>query len=225
MKTALLTAAALLGILLLATGCEEENSLQATTQQLIESQQRVSVLEREVFDLQQETAAQDRQIATLMEMGDRNPDLLYTVHEIRLGNYSGGWDLSGDGLEDGVKLFLTPHDQDGTLCKSAGAVTARLYDLSAGEQSLIGEYTWTVEELAGTWTSGFMGSYFGLDCPWPAGSPEADEITAHVTFTDYLTGRTFSVQRVCEIHRTPSATEQTDTTEGESSDVENITDE
>jgi hypothetical protein len=201
MKTALLTAVAMLGAFLLA-GCEEGNSLEATKMQLINSQQRVSDLELANQNLARQLDEQDQQIATLMGLGDKRLDVLYTLQEIRLGKYTGGWDFSGDDREDGVKVFLTTHDQDGTLLKSAGDVTVKVYDLSAGEQALLGEYTWTAEEFSQTWMSGFMGSYFNLECPWLDGSPATDQVTVYVTFVDYLTGKTFNVQKVCDIHRT-----------------------
>ncbi len=206
MKTVLMTAAVLLGVVL-ATGCEDGNSLETTKMQLIESQQRVSDLEQANVNLARRVEEQDKQIASLMDLGDKRADVLFTAHEVRMGKYSGGWDFDDNGLEDGVKVFLTTHDQDGTLLKSAGEATVKIYDLSAGEQALLGEYTWTAEEFGQTWMSGFMGSYFNLECPWIDGSPETDQVTVHVTFVDYLTGKTLTAQKVCDIHRTVNPSE------------------
>lgn len=170
---------------------------------LIEQQQRVHHLEEENTRLRQDIDRQQEQIETLMELDDRQLELLYFVDRIELGRHTGGWDLDGQNGQDGIKVFLTPHDQHGSALKAAGAATVQLYDLAAEPgENLIAEFHWTVEQLREQWVSGFMSYHYALNCPWGDNPPAHDIVTVRVTFVDYLTGKTFHAQKTCQIDLT-----------------------
>jgi hypothetical protein len=193
-------------------GCEEPVPVETVESRLITEQEKTRRLERENDQLRQQLARHDKQVETLQELGDKRMEHLFYVDHISLGRYTGGWDLDGDGDQDGVKVFLIPYDQYGSVIKAAGDVTVQLYDLGAeAEDNLIGEYNWPVEKMAETWASGFMSSHFTLDCPWPdADTPENNVITVRLVFLEYLTGKTFNAQKTCEIDLTTESDDQTD---------------
>jgi hypothetical protein len=96
-------------------------------------------------------------------------------------------------------VYLKPIDRDGHTLKAAGAVTVQLFDLSEGAaRNLLERHDFSVAQAAGHW-SGFLASHYRFDCRWKAGPPTAKELTVRVTFTDYLTGRTFTAQKVVTI--------------------------
>jgi len=212
MKTSLalaLTAVMLAGLIV---GCDQIPP--DVHSQLITEQKRVRRLEKDNEALGQQLLRQERQMETLLSLGEKRLEQLYFVDSIKLGRYSGGWDLDGDGKQDGVKVFLSPRDQYGTAIKAAGAATVQLYDLAAEpNESLIAEFNWTVEELPGAWASGFMSYHYTFNCPWGDNPPANDIVTVRVVFVDYLTGKTFSAQKACEIDLVGEPGQQAENTE------------
>ena len=212
MKTSLalaLTAVMLAGLIV---GCDQVPS--DVHSQLITEQKRVRQLEQDNEALGQQLLRQERQMETLLALGEKRLEQLYFVDSIRLGRYSGGWDLDGDGKPDGIKVFLTPHDQYGTAIKAAGSATVQLYDLAAKpDENLIAEFNWTVEELPKAWASGFMSYHYTLNCPWGEERPANDVVTVRVVFVDYLTGKTFCAQKACEIDLAGEPGQQAENTE------------
>ena len=188
-----LTGMLLLGII---AGCDttELETLQAD---LRAANRTVDQLQRSNDELTDTLAQRDKQINTLMALGEKRLELLPHVARIELGRHTGGTDIDGDRCDDAVKVYLTPIDQDGTAIKAAGAITVKLYDLAADpDATFLGEYTWAADELRKQWSSGFMSYHYSLECPWLSGPPAHDEVTVRVTFVDYLTGKTFTAQTV-----------------------------
>lgn len=160
-------------------------------------------LEQANLRLRAQVASQQQQIQTLQALG--GPDRLeklFRVQRILLGRHSGGIDLDNIGGDDGIRVYLRPIDQSGSVIKVAGEAKVQLFDL-AGEpgETLVGQRTWTVEQLASQWASGFVSHHFTLTCLWAdAENPPAHkQITVRVEFIDYLTGKTFSAQKLCII--------------------------
>ena len=162
-------------------------------------------LEQANLSLRAQVASQQQQIQTLQALG--GPDRLkklFQVQRIQLGRHSGGVDLDGIAGDDGIRVYLRPIDQAGSVIKAAGAVKVQLFDLAAEEgETLVGQRTWTVDQLASEWAGGFLSYHFSLTCPWAAAAtkslPAHKQITVRVEFIDYLTGKTFSAQKLCTI--------------------------
>jgi hypothetical protein len=151
-------------------------------------------------DAQTELAQKQKQIDTLLGIEpDRLKKLYYPV-KITLGQYTGGADLDGQPGHDGVKVYLSPIDQRGDTIKTAGTVRIQLYDLAARpDQTLIGQFDFNVDEVSKAFASGFMAYHFTFTCPWKPAPPKNAEITIRAEFTDYLTGKKLSAQKVCKI--------------------------
>ena len=128
MRTGVLLTGCMIAVL--ATGgCEQPARLPSAAQQTKELAQ----LRRENSQLQAEIEAKDRQIETLQQLGDKRIDALPRVERIELGSHTGGIDTDGKPGHDAIKVFLKPIDADGSVIKAPGAVTVRLFDLSADE--------------------------------------------------------------------------------------------
>jgi len=194
-------ASAALMLLLAAGGCTtSETQYQQLTEQLSQSQKGVRQLQSQNLKLQAEVRSRQEQVANLQRLGAKRLDQLFTVEQIALGRYTGGVNLDGGEGDDGIRVFLQPTDAHGSIIKAAGDVTVQLFDLAADPKAnLIGQFTWTPQQIADKWLSGFFSYHFRLDCPWPAGPPAHDEITVRVQFVDYLTGKTFSAQKLCKV--------------------------
>lgn len=157
--------------------------------------------------LRTQLADREKQIRTLQALGPKRLEKLYYVQSIRLGRYTSGVDLDDKPGDDAVKVLLEPMDQHADAIKAPGDALVQLYDLAEPPgKNLLGEYRWNVEQLAKTWAGGFLSYHYGLECPWKSTPPGHDEITVRVEFTEYLTGKKFTAQKVCKVNppRAPS---------------------
>jgi len=184
---------------LLACGCVSQKSYDRLHDKLLSSQARVEKLEGANKDAQLALADTDKQIRTLQALGPKRLAKLYHVQRINLGRLSGGVDLDDKAGHDAVRVYLSPIDQHGSVIKAAGAVKIQLFNLAAKpDANLIGTYEWSVDQMAGQWAS-FMVYHYSLTCKWPGKAPAHEEVTIRAEFTDYLTGKKFTAQRVCKI--------------------------
>ena len=147
---------------------------------------------------------QQKQIRTLQALGERRLDLLYRVDHIDLGNYTGGIAQDGQNVDYAVKVYLQPIDADGSVLKASGTVTVQLFDLAADPQkNLIAQYYWPVDQLSKQWASGFLAYHYSFLCPFVS-PPQHPDVTVRVEFTDYLTGKTFSAQKLVKVRLAPA---------------------
>ena len=179
---------------------QQREKIKQLTADLESARAETKVTRQAVSDARSELARKQKRIDTLVGLGPDRLKKLYYAKAIKLGQYTGGADLDGQAGDDGIKVFLRPIDANGDTIKAAGSVTVQLYDLGApADKTLIGQYKWSVEEVAKAFSGGFLTYHFSFTCPWKTGPPKHDEITVRVAFIDYLTGKTLSVQKVCKV--------------------------
>jgi len=188
-------------------GCvaiSDYNRLQKDQQAL---QETLGRCRQEKDDLRDVVIDQQKQIRSLRALGPKRLEKLFYVSRIELGRYTGGVDLDGDGRSyEGIKVYLRPMDQHGSVIKAAGDVKIQLYDLAADPKAnLIGEYDWNVDQLAKQWSGGFITYHYSFVCRWKSGPPKHDKVTVRVKFTDYLTGSAFSAEKQCAVKPPPGA--------------------
>jgi len=174
-------------------------------ERLAECEQARDELRREADALRQEHHATARQIETLQALGEKRLELLYHVQQIKLARHTGGVNLDDQPGDDGVRVYLRPVDQYGSVIKAAGSVKIELFDLAAEtEANRLSSCSWSVKEAGEHWSGGLLSPQYSFDCPWSAGPPEHEQIAVRVEFVDYLTGRIFSAQTVCEVKLPPA---------------------
>lgn len=187
-----------------AVGCTDK-PYRERVQQNIELTDQLKKARDRVAELEGQLAAAKAQNQSLMKLGDKRLDLLPQVQRIELSNFTGGYQTqSGARGHNAVKVYLLPRDQDGSVIKTAGTTTVRLYDLSAGEgQTLLGEYTFGPEEMSASWYAGLVMTYhYSFVCPFKR-PPTGKEITIRVEFVEYLTGKHFTTTKTVKVD--PSA--------------------
>ncbi len=194
-------------VALLLVGCVQPPTEDPAIQ-LRSYQEENTKLKSDIRDMQMELLARQKQIQTLQGLGEKRMENLFHVTEIKLGKYTAGVDLDDKPGQDGIRVYLTPIDRDGHAIKAAGAVKIQLFDLAAKE-NLVAEYDFPVEKISERWAAGFMTYHYRFDCHW-ATPPEHEEITVRAEFTDYLTGKTFTAQKVCKV-RLPASEVKTAT--------------
>ncbi|MBL7220829.1 MAG: hypothetical protein ISS69_11995 [Phycisphaerae bacterium] len=179
---------------------QQREKIEQLTADLESARAETKVAQQAVSDARSELARKQKRIDTLVGLGPDRLKKLYYAKAIKLGQYTGGADLDAQGGDDGIKVFLRPIDANGDTIKAAGSVTVQLYDLGEpADKTLIGQYKWSVDEVAKAFSGGFLTYHFSFTCPWKTGPPKHDEITVRVEFVDYLTGKTMSVQKVCKV--------------------------
>ncbi len=188
------------------TGCsgmdffKSDKKITDLNAELAASRAETQAAKQAAADAQGELARKQKQIDTLLGIKPDRLEKLYHPVKIALGQYTGGSDLDGQPGHDGVKVYLRPIDQHGDTIKTAGTVRIQLYDLAApADQTLIGQFDFDVDQVSKAFSGGFMAYHFTFTCPWKPAPPKNAGLTIRVEFTDYLTGKKFSAQKVCKI--------------------------
>jgi hypothetical protein len=139
--------------------------------------------------------AQIQALSALPEGEKKNLYALKAVRIVRLTNFH---DEDKDGKREKLIVYLEPIDQDGDAFKAAGAVNVQLWDLNEpAAQALLGQWQIAPRELHKLWFNALITASYRLIFAAPVTIETlARPLTVKVTFTDYLTGETFTAQRV-----------------------------
>jgi hypothetical protein len=127
-------------------------------------------------------------------------DELFTVAGIKLGRLTGGFDADPQAAGDeSIRVHLVPFDSVGDDLKAAGSVVVEAFDLSS-DAARVGRWSFDLASTRSAWNSSGLLYEYVLDCPL-AGVvvPKSAELTLRVTFTDALTGRSFSAQQLVRV--------------------------
>ncbi len=195
----------LLGIIATLAGCgPSKPSVVAPMQKEVSGlEAQVQQLQGRIANQEQAIEGQRKQIATLQQLGPNRAIRLAPLEGIRFASLSGTYDQNNRGIPDGIVLYVQPYDADGDPIKAAGELTVRLFDLTnpAGPK-LIRQYAWNADQLRKMWSSLLMTGHFTARCPWPDGYQPPSQVTAQATFTDSLTGQTFTQQAAFPVKST-----------------------
>lgn len=149
--------------------------------------------------LREQLRQRDQQILTLQALGEKRLAQLYTVKRIRIGASTGGANTDAKPGDDAIKVVVEPIDQHGSVLKAAGSVKVQVFDLAAPKATnLLAESCHDPNTVTDHWVSGFMGGYFTFTYPLPA-PPDHSELTVRIEFVEYLTGKTFTAQKVVKV--------------------------
>ena len=137
----------------------------------------------------------ETQRGSLPTLPQERLDKLVTVQGIKLGRLTGGDPSNGHaGVDEGLKIYLTPVDETGEALKDTGIVEIDAFDLELSGDNRIGHWTYDPEALKPRWRSLGMLRAFVLECPWQK-PPQHSKLTVKVTFRDELTGRVYEQQQ------------------------------
>lgn len=156
-------------------------------------------LERTVAQRDATIASLDRQTETLKGFGpDRKADLFAPV-SLEIASLSGGADYDGKPGDDGITIYLRPHDADGDVVKVPGRMRVQLVDnTDIGSPRVLGVYPFDdLNEVRKTWHGKFATQHFTLKCPFPAGVelPKTRRVLVSAEFLDLLTGATLTASK------------------------------
>ncbi len=187
--------------LLLSSGCGSPNVASiAVRRENPTLRNKIAELER----LEQGHLAQIRAFesnaTTVPSLGNERLATLFTTHGLRFGRLTGGADLDpkqpGD---DGLKIYVVPTDAHGQPLKAAGSFVVEAFDLAKGDNARVGRWEYPLDQAAKNWFGQAMLYTYVLPAPWQQQRPEHGELTIRVTFSDALTGRSFTEQKVVKV--------------------------
>lgn len=165
-------------------------------------------LRQTIADLERRQRAHLAQIRMLESSATTVPALaserlekLFTTHGLRFGRLTGGADLDpASPGDEGLKIYVVPSDGQGQPLKAAGSFIVEAFDLARGENYRIGRWEYPLEQAEENWLGQAMMYTYVLPAPWQEQRPEHEDVTVRVTFTDALTGRTLTEQKVVKVN-------------------------
>lgn len=163
----------------------------------VELRKKVQTLEAQIEQLnrrhdadQASIKALESQRGTVANLPQDRIDQLVTVHGLKLGRLTGVDEKS-------VKVYAIPTDQQGQDLKAAGSFVIEAFDPGHSGDAPLQRWEFNLEQSRGAWLGRALVYDYVLDCPWKA-PPGAGSVRVKVTFTDALTLRQFSVEKVVE---------------------------
>jgi len=180
-----------------AAGCVDmvpAEKFQACQRDRQAAKEKIWLLETQVSAQQEAIRTLRSQIANLANVEGDPAQILIVPERIELASRSGGYDDDGKVGDDGIILYVQPIDRDQHVVKSPGTLTVRLLDpLDASGRIEFARYDFDWEHARKLWYGRLMTQHFTVKCPWPRGHlPAHNEITAHVVFTELITGRSLT---------------------------------
>ncbi|MCF7955919.1 MAG: hypothetical protein K9M75_08975 [Phycisphaerae bacterium] len=187
------------GALLVMTGCQHPQKQSSAWTKISQLEDERIYLKKTIEDLHQENKQLKEQFSNLANLkGDVRIELLTNLERIAIDNRSGFFDKDDDGTEETLITYIKTYDDAGDVVKAAGDVNLQLWDLSKkGEEALLGEWNVTAKELKLLWMGMMMTDYYRLSYNVASKLDDKQkELTIKVKFTDYLTGKVFTEQKV-----------------------------
>jgi outer membrane murein-binding lipoprotein Lpp len=190
--------AAVSAVLLVVGGCDSGGrpSLRDDFEEL--SRERTE-LRRQVEKLRSENKELTGRVTQLVGMSpEARLEALPELVRIELGRRTGVYDSDDDGRNDRLVVHVRPYDKMSDTIKAPGLVKLQLWDLGdeAGGARL-GQWEVGGVELKGAWAGTFLTNYYRLS--FDVGDlivGHEGELTIHVTFTDYISGKVLNAQAV-----------------------------
>ncbi len=191
---ALLCSCTLLGF---TGGCE--NNKDTLAEQVVALREQKLEL---THQLEKAEAAGEQAKSQIQVLSGLSPQVrlenLYDLQKIKVTRYTNLYDKDDDGKYEKLIVYIQPLDAEGDIIKAAGAVDVELWDLSKpADKSLLGKWSVGPGQLKTMWFATFITINYRLVFDVSEIIDKFDRpLTVKVTFTDYLSGRVFTEQKV-----------------------------
>jgi hypothetical protein len=186
----------------LLCGCGKPNAANITVRKANQTLQNdVEQLSRELAASRATIDSLQRQATTVPVLPQDRVERLFTTAGIRFKRLTGGADLDPDKPGDeALKVYIEPFDESGDALKSAGSFVVEAFDLAveSGQDNRIGRWEFDTEQARKSWFGSAMLYQYVLTCPFER-PPTHSDITVKATFTDELTRRQFTIQKVVKV--------------------------
>jgi hypothetical protein len=198
MNIRVLTIIVTVATLLIGAGCQDSQSSRGWDK-VKELEGEQAELKLKVDQLEARNKQLKEQFQNLANLDSEiRIELLTNLERISIDKRSGFFDKDKDGTEETFITYIKTYDDAGDVVKTAGDVNLQLWDLSLDvNEALLGEWNVEAKDLKQMWMGMMLTDYYRLSYEIPSMlNDEQKELTIRVKFTDYLTGRVFSEQKV-----------------------------
>ena len=187
-------------LLAIASGCESGGKLSLSEQMNILREEN-----RELASQLEQSGRENKQLRGQIQVlsgldAEVRLENLYDLERIKITRYTNFYDKDKDGGKEKLIVYIQPIDQQGDVVKATGAVDVQLWDLNRENgEALLGQWHVGAEELQEMWFATLITINYRLmfDVGEEVGGVN-EPLTVKVTFTDYLTGKVFTEQKVIE---------------------------
>ncbi len=181
-------------------GCASPNKVNVALRK------RIQTLEDQVSVLQQQNSSQKEMIAGLQNSRASGTSLpaaqlekLFVAYGVKFARLTGGVDLDSQSPGDeGVRVYASPIDENGTIIQAAGSMVVEVFDLSVTGDNRLGRWEFPAPQSKPLWHALLLEGAYELTCPWQK-IPVHPNLTVKLSFTDELTHATFSAQKVVQV--------------------------
>ncbi len=142
-----------------------------------------------------------KQVQTLSVVkDDTKPEDIYDLQKVRIWRYTNLYDKDEDGKIESLIVYLQPVDSDGDVIKAAGNAEVQLWDLNRQQaQALLGTWKVSSGEIKKEWYATVIASNYRLIFDISKLIDKYEKpLTVKVKFTDLLSGKTFTEQKIIE---------------------------
>jgi len=186
--------------LLAAAGCENIGGRISPAEQIQILREEKRQLTRQIEQSRDQNEELKKQLEVLSGLPAEKLENLYELRKIKITRYTGFYDKDNDGTKETLIVYIQPIDEENDIVKATGAVDVQLWDLNRNNgEALLGAWRVEPDELKKLWFATLITINYRLTFD-VAGKIESTEepLTVRVTFTDYLSGRVFTEQKVIE---------------------------
>jgi hypothetical protein len=183
--------------ILVTAGCSNYSGQNDVLRSQLQEKDKQNVALRETLStLRDENAQCQQQVVNLQNLTPKQKaEAISTVTDVTIDKRSGIYDAQTTGKEPRLLIYVRPLDAEGDAIKAPGAVHIELWDLGAAPpQALLAKWDTTPLELKKKWSSSLLSNFYRLSFTVPADYAARKELTAKVVFTDYFTGKSYSMQ-------------------------------
>ena len=186
----------LIALAAMLAGCGNET--QRSWKTLKDCAQNNAELSMQVQALESENILLAEQINTLSALdAAAQLEALDTLDKVRIGKRTGFFDKDDDSTNETLVVYLETLDTAQDYVKAVGAVKIQLWDLNAADDKAK-SVEWILEpaELHPTWGGTIFAGYYRIKLPLETVRDSQKEYTLKITFTDYLSGKVLTDQKV-----------------------------
>ena len=186
-------------LLAAAAGCESTDGQKIPPAKQIQTlKQEKKQLARQIEQSKAEAEQLKKQIQILSDLPpEARFENLYHLQKTKITRYTNLYDKDKDGKKEKLIVYIQPIDEEGDIVKATGAVDVQLWDLNKENgQALLGQWQVKPDELKKLWFATLITNYRLTFDVADKITGDEEALTVKVTFTDYLTGKVFTEQKV-----------------------------
>ena len=184
---------------ILPAGCTAPNDKESPAAKIEQLTQENKQFQEQIEQFDAENKQLKEQIQVLSGLPENvRLENLNTLDTVKIGKYTGFFDKDDDGKKEKLIVYIQPVDKQGDTIKVTGSANVQLWDLNKTDgRAMLGEWQVKPDEMKELWFATMLTINYRLTFD-AAGLDEnlREPLTVKLAFTDYMTGKVFTAQKV-----------------------------